>query len=116
MTVATIQMNFIVNSPLAPVIVILVLAAVAVFLGGGFVTATMIVEMRVTNQQRSAAIIRVMLSRGSSVTRHASVFLNCGSVTGTLIVTMGQTNHWMFAKVNKSHIFLDDKFFFLGTV
>ena len=99
---ATIQMNFIANSPHAPAIIIPVLAAVAVFLASGFVTATMIVETRVTNHKRSAAIIRAMLSRGSSVTRHVTAFLNCGSVTGTRIVTMGQTNHWMFAKVNKS--------------
>ena len=105
MTVETIQMNFIANSPPAPAIVSPVRAAVAVFLASGFVTATMIVETRAMNQKRFAAITRVMLSRDSSVTRHVSVSLNCGSVTGTPIVTMGQMSLWMFAKVSKSRIY-----------
>ena len=93
-----------VNSPLAPAIIIHVRSAVAVFLASGFVTATMIVETRATNRQRSAAIIPAMLPHGSSATRHGSVFLSSGSVTETLIVTTDQTNPWMFAKVNELRI------------
>jgi len=94
-----------VNLPLAPAIIIPVRSAVAAFLASGFVTATMIVETRVTNHQRSAAITPVTLTRGFSVTRHASVFLSCGSVTETLIVMTDQTSPWMFAKVNNLRFF-----------
>lgn len=100
MTVKIIPTRVTVNSPLAPAIIIPVRAAVAAFLANGFVTATMIVETRATNHQRSAAIIPAMLTHGSSVTRHASVYLSCGSVTETLIVTTDQTNPWMFAKAS----------------
>lgn len=104
MTVEIIPTSVTVNSPLVAAINIRVVTAVAAFLAGGFVTATMIVETRATNHQRSATIIPAMLTLGSSVTRHASVFLNCGSVTGTLIVTTDQTNPWIFAKVNNFRI------------
>ena len=94
-----------VNLPLAPAIIIPVQSAVAAFLASGFVTATMIVETRATSHQQSAAITPVMLTRGSSVTRHASVFLSCGSVMETLIVTTDQTSPKTFAKVNKFRVF-----------
>ena len=108
MTVKIIPTRVTVNSPLAPAITIPARAAVAAFLANGFVTATMIVETRATNHQRSAAIIPAMLTHGSSVTRHANVYLSCGSVTETQIVTTDQTNLWMFVKVYKP-VFLIDK-------
>jgi len=92
------------NTPLAPAIIIPVRSVVAAFLASGFVTATMIVETRATNHQRSAAITPVKLTHGFSVTGHASVFLSYGSVTGNRIVTTDQTSPWMFAKVNKFRI------------
>lgn len=97
-------MRITVKLPLAPAIIMPVQTAVAAFLASGFVTATMIVETRATSQPRSAAITPVMLTRGSSVMRHASVFLSCGSVMGTLIVTTVPMSPRMFAKVNKCHI------------
>jgi len=99
-TVEIIPTRGTVNSPLAPAIIIPVRSVVAAFLASGFVTATMIVEMRATNHQRSAAITPVMLTHGFSVMGHASVFLSCGSVTGNRIVTTDQTNPWMFAKAS----------------
>ena len=94
-----------VNLPPAPAIIIPVQSAVAAFLASGFVMATMIAETRATSHQQSAAITPVMLTRGSSVTRHASAFLSCGSVMGTLIVTTDQTSPRTFAKVNKFRVF-----------
>ena len=104
MTVEIIPTSVTANSPLAPAIIIPARSAVAAFLASGFVTATMIVETKATNHQKSVVIIPAMLTRGSSVTRHASAFLSSGSVTETLIVTTDQTNPWMCAKVNKLRI------------
>lgn len=93
-------MRITVKLPLAPAIIMPVQTAVAAFLASGFVTATMIVETRATSHQRSAAFTPVMLTRGSSVMRHASVFLSRGSVMGTLIVTTVPMSPRMFAKAS----------------